>query len=168
MLLNTFTVRTPGHFKRLSIPLYRYATKIAQGCIEEHFESAVSCLWHLTDVLYECEQYSDKELLLELLELTVFLCENWSDYGGYYRSVWHISYVDEEVSLFDSVEVVIHMITKNLQNVEEDETYSNVLVLLRKLLRHNPRCRMIIAHCFMLVLIQLKKSLLILFQVLIQ
>ena len=31
------------------------------------------------------------------------------------------------------------MITKNLQNGEEDETYSNVLVLLRKLLRHNPR-----------------------------
>ena len=31
------------------------------------------------------------------------------------------------------------MITKNLQNGEEDETYLNVLVLLRKLLRHNPR-----------------------------
>ena len=134
-----FYSKDPGHFKRLSIPLYRYATKIAQGCIEELFESAVSCLWHLTDVLYECKQYSDKELLLELLELTVFLCENWPDYNGYYQSVWHIRYDEEEVSLFDSVEVVIHMITKNLQNGEEDETYSNVLVLLRKLLRHNPR-----------------------------
>ena len=133
-----FYSKDPGHFKRLSIPLYRYATKIAQGCIEELFESAVSCLWHLTDVLYECKQYSDRELLLELLELTVFLCENWPDDDGYYQSVWHIRYV-EEVSLFDSVEVVIHMITKNLQNGEEDETYSNVLVLLRKLLRHNPR-----------------------------
>ena len=135
-----FYRKDPGHFKRLSIPLYRYATKIAQGCIEERFESAVSCLWHLTDVLYECKQYSDRELLLELLELTVFLCENWPDDDGYYQSVWHIIYV-EEVSLFDSVEVVIHMITKNLQNGEEDEMYSNVLVLLRKLLRHNPRCR---------------------------
>ena len=135
-----FYSKDPGHFKRLSIPLYRYATKIAQGCIEELFESAVSCLWHLTDVLYECKQYSDRELLLELLELIVFLCENWPDDDGYYQSVWHIRYV-EEVSLFDSVEVVIHMITKNLQNGEEDETYSNVLVLLRKLLRHNPRCR---------------------------
>ena len=133
-----FYSKDPGHFKRLSIPLYRYATKIAQGCIEELFESAVSCLWHLTDVLYECKQYSDRELLLELLELIVFLCENWPDDDGYYQSVWHIRYV-EEVSLFDSVEVVIHMITKNLQNGEEDETYSNVLVLLRKLLRHNPR-----------------------------
>ena len=133
-----FYSKDPGHFKRLSIPLYRYATKIAQGCIEERFESAVSCLWHLTDVLYECKQYSDRELLLELLELIVFLCENWPDDDGYYQSVWHIRYV-EEVSLFDSVEVVIHMITKNLQNGEEDETYSNVLVLLRKLLRHNPR-----------------------------
>ena len=133
-----FYSKDPGHFKRLSIPLYRYATKIAQGCIEELFESAVSCLWHLTDVLYECKQYSDRELLLELLELTVFLCENWPDDDGYYQSVWHIIYV-EEVSLFDSVEVVIHMITKNLQNGEVDETYSNVLVLLRKLLRHNPR-----------------------------
>ena len=129
-----------GHFKRLSIPLYRYATKIAQGCIEEFFESAVSCLWHLTDVLYECKQYSDRELLLELLELTVFLCENWPDYYGHYQSVWHIEYDNEEVSLFDSVEVVIHMITKNLQNGEEDETYSNALVLLRKLLCYNPRC----------------------------
>ena len=128
------------HFKRLSIPLYRYAAKIAQGCIEECFESAVSCLWHLTYVLYGCEQYSDKELLLELLELTVFLCENWRD-CKVYQSVWHIEYDDEEVSLFDSVEVVIYMITKNLQDDEEDETYSNVLVLLRKLLRHNPRCR---------------------------
>ena len=136
-----FCRSAPGHFKRLSIPLYRYATKIAQGCIEECFESAVSCLWHLTDVLYDCEQYSDKELLLELLELTVFLCENWPDYDGYYQSVWRITYDDKKVSLFDSVEVVIHMITKNLQNGEEDETYSNVLVLLRKLLRHNPRCR---------------------------
>ena len=134
-----FYSKDPGHFKRLSIPLYRYATKIAQGCIDERFESTVSCLWHLTDVLYKCEQYSDKELLLELLELTVFLCENWRDY--HYQSVWHIEYVDEELSLFNSVEVVIHMITKNLQNGEEDETYSNVLVLLRKLLRHNPRCR---------------------------
>ena len=125
-----FYSKDPGHFKRLSIPLYRYATKIAQGCIEEHFKSAVSCLWHLTDVLYECKQYSDRELLLELLELTVFLCENWPDNDGYYQSVWHIIYVEE---------VVIHMITKNLQNGEEDETYSNVLVLLRKLLRHNPR-----------------------------
>ena len=133
-----FYSKDPGHFKRLSIPLYRYATKIAQGCIEELFESAVSCLWHLTDVLYECKQYSDRELLLELPELTVFLCENWPDDDGYYQSVWHIIYV-EEVSLFDSVEVVIHMITKNLQNGEEDETYSNVLVLLRKILRHNPR-----------------------------
>ena len=127
------------HFKRLSIPLYRYATKIAQGCIEECFESAVSCLRHVTYALYECEQYSDKELLLELLELTVFLCENWPDYND--QSVWYIQYDDEEVLLFDSVEMVIHMITKNLQNDEEDETYSNVLVLLRKLLRHNPRCR---------------------------
>ena len=135
-----FYSRDPGHFKRLSIPLYRYATKITQGCIEERFESAVSCLWHLTDVLYECKQYSDRELLLELLELTVFLCENWPDYDGYYRSVWHIRYFDEQVSLFDSVKVLIHMITKNVQNGEEDETYSNVLVLLRKLLRHNPRC----------------------------
>ena len=136
-----FYSKDPGHFKRLSIPLYRYATKIAQGCIEELFESAVSCLWHLTDVLYECKQYSDRELLLELLELTVFLCENWPDLDGYYQSVWHIRYdiYDEKVSLFDCVEVVIHMITKNLQNGEEDETYSNVLVLLRKLLRHNPR-----------------------------
>ena len=134
-----FYSKDPGHFKRLSIPLYRYATKIAQGCIQECFDSAVSCLWHLTDVLYECKQYSDKELLLELLELTVFLCENWPDYYGHYQSVWHIEYDNEEVSLFDSVEVVIHMITKNLQNGEEDETYSNVLVLLRKLLRHNPR-----------------------------
>ena len=138
-----FYSKDPGHFKRLSIPLYRYATKIAQGCIEELFESAVSCLWHLTDVLYKCKQYSDRELLLELLELTVFLCENWPDLDGYYQSVWHIRYdiYDEKVSLFDCVEVVIHMITKNLQNGEEDETYSNVLVLLRKLLRHNPRCR---------------------------
>ena len=130
-----------GHFKRLSIPLYRYATQIAQGCIAECFEVAVICLWHLTDVLYECKQYSDRELLLELLELTVFLCENWSDNDGYYQSVWQIIYVEEAVSLFDCVEVVIHMITKNLQNGEEDETYSNVLVLLRKLLRHNPKCR---------------------------
>ena len=136
-----FYSKDPGHFKRLSIPLYRYATKIAQGCIEELFESAVSCLWHLTDVLYKCKQYSDRELLLELLELTVFLCENWPDYNGYYQSVWDIRYLDEEVSLFDCVEVVIHMITKNLQNGEEDETYSNILVLLRKLLHHNPRCR---------------------------
>ena len=136
-----FYRKDPGHFKRLSIPLYRYATRIAQGCIEECFESAVSCLWYLTDLLYECKQYSDKEILLELLELTVFLCENWPDDDGYYQSVWHISHVDEDVSLFDSVEVVIHMITKNLQNGEENETYSNVLVLLRKLLRHNPRCR---------------------------
>ena len=135
-----FYSKDPGHFKRLSIPLYRYATKIAQGCIEELFESAVSCLWHLTDVLYECKQYSDRELLLELLELTVFLCENWPDYYGHYQSVWHIEYDNEEVSLFDSVEVVIHMITKNLQNGEEDETYSNALVLLRKLLCYNPRC----------------------------
>ena len=135
-----FYSKDPGHFKRLSIPLYRYATKIAQGCIEEFFESAVSCLWHLTDVLYECKQYSDRELLLELLELTVFLCENWPDYYGHYQSVWHIEYDNEEVSLFDSVEVVIHMITKNLQNGEEDETYSNALVLLRKLLCYNPRC----------------------------
>ena len=134
-----FYSKDPGHFKRLSIPLYRYATKIAQGFIEELFKSAVSCLWHLTDVLYECKQYSDRELLLELLELTVFLCENWPDDNGYYQSVWHIIYY-EEVSLFDSVEVVIHMMTKNLQNGEEDETYSNVLVLLRKLLCHNPRC----------------------------
>ena len=137
-----FYSKDPGHFKRLSIPLYRYATKIAQGCIQERFESAVSCLWHLTDVLYECKQYSDKELLLELLELTVFLYEN--DMPDYYRIYWLHRFVylhdDEEVSLFDSVEVVIHMITKNLQNDEEDETYSNVLVLLRKLLRHNPRC----------------------------
>ena len=109
-----FYSKDPGHFKRLSIPLYRYATKIAQGCIEELFESAVSCLWHLTDVLYECKQYSDKELLLELLELTVFVCENWPDYYKHYQSVWHIEYENEEVSLFDSVEVVIHMITKNL------------------------------------------------------
>ena len=136
-----FYSKDPGHFKRLSIPLYRYATKIAQGCIEELFESAVSCLWHLTDVLYECKQYSDRELLLELLELTVFLCENWPDCNGYYQSVWHIRYDEEEVSLFDSVVVVIHIITKNLQNGEEDETYLNVLVLLRNLLRHNPRCR---------------------------
>ena len=135
-----FYSKEPGHFKRRSIPLYRYAIKITQGCIVERFESAVSCLWHLTDVLYECKQYSDRELLLELLELTVFLCENWPDDDGYYQSVWHIIYV-EEVSLFDSVEVVIHMITKNLQNGEEDETYLNVLVLLRNLLRHNPRCR---------------------------
>ena len=135
-----FYSKDPGHFKRLSIPLYRYATKIAQGCIEECFDSAVSCLWHLTDVLYECEQYSDRELLLELLELTVFLCENWPDYYGHYQSVWHTEYDNEEVSLFDSVEVVIHMITKNLQNGEEDETYSNALVLLRKLLCYNPRC----------------------------
>ena len=140
-----------SHFNRLSIPLYRYATKIAQGCIEECFESAVSCLWHLTYALYGCEQYSDKELLLELLELTVFLCENWPHYDyqlqsvwpdyNVYQSVWHVEYDDKEVSLFDSVELVIHMITKNLQNDEEDETYSNVLDLLRKLLRHNPRCR---------------------------
>ena len=135
-----FYSKDPGHFKRLSIPLYRYATKIAQGCIQECFDSAVSCLWHLTVVLYECKQYSDKELLLELLELTVFLCENWPDYNGYYQSVWDIRYLDEEVSLFDCVEVVIHMITKNLQNGEEDETYSNALVLLRKLLCYNPRC----------------------------
>ena len=135
-----FYSKDPGHFKRLSIPLYRYATKIAQGCIQECFDSAVSCLWHLTVVLYECKQYSDKELLLELLELTVFLCENWPDYYGHYQSVWHIEYDNEEVSLFDSVEVVIHMITKNLQNGEEDETYSNALVLLRKLLCYNPRC----------------------------
>ena len=133
-----FYSKDPDHFKRLSIPLYRYATKIAQGCIEDRFESAVSCLWHLTDVLYECEQYSDRELLLELLELTVFLRENWPDY--YYQSAWHIWCDDEEVSLFDSVELVIHMITKNLQNGEEDETYSNVLFLLRKLLCYNPRC----------------------------
>ena len=136
-----FYSKEPGHFKRRSIPLYRYAIKITQGCIVERFESAVSCLWHLTDVLYECKQYSDKELLLELLELTVFLCENWPDCNGYYQSVWHIRYDEEEVSLFDSVVVVIHMITKNLQNGEEGETYLNVLVLLRNLLRHNPRCR---------------------------
>ena len=96
-----FYSKDPDHFKRLSVPLYRYATKIAQGCIEDRFESAVSCLWHLTDVLYECEQYSDRELLLELLELTVFLRENWPDY--YYQSAWHIWCDDEEVSLFDSV-----------------------------------------------------------------
>ena len=134
-----FYSRDPGRFK--SIPLYRYATKIAQGK-DLYFESAVSCLWHLTDVLYECKQYSDKELLLELLELTVFLYENMPDYYRIFclhRSVY--LHDDEEVSLFDSVEVVIHMITKNLQNDEEDETYSNVLVLLRKLLHHNPRCR---------------------------
>ena len=136
-----FYSKEPGHFKRRSIPLYRYAIKITQGCIVERFESAVSCLWHLTDVLYECKQYSDRELLLELLELTVFLCENWPDCNGYYQSVWHIRYDEEEVSLFDSVVVVIHIITKNLQNGEEDETYLNVLVLLRNLLRHNPRCR---------------------------
>ena len=136
-----FYSKDPGHFKRLSIPLYRYATKIAQGCIEEHFKSAMSCFIYLTDLLFECEQYYDKKLLLELLELTVFLCENWPDYNGYYQSVWDIRYLDEEVSLFDCVEVVIHMITKNLQNGEEDETYSNILVLLRKLLHHNPRCR---------------------------
>ena len=156
-----FYSKDPGHFKRLSIPLYRYATKIAQGCIQECFDSAVSCLWHLTVVLYECKQYSDKELLLELLELTVFLCENWPDYYGHYQSVWHIEYDNEEVSLFDSVEVVIHMITKNLQNGEEDETYSNAIIL-------DVRMMTIMAHCFILVLIQLKKSLLILFQVLIQ
>ena len=71
------------------------------------------------------------------------MCENWPDDDGYYQSVWHMAYMwydDEEVSLFDSMEVVIQMITKNLQDDEEDETYSNVLVLLRKLLRHNPRC----------------------------
>ena len=100
----------------------------------------MSCLLYLTDLLFECEQYYDKKLLLELLELTVFLCENWPDYDGYYQSVWDIRYLDEEVSLFDCVEVVIHMITKNLQNGEEDETYSNVLFLLRKLLCYNPRC----------------------------
>ena len=136
-----FYSKDPGHFKRLSIPLYRYATKIAQGCIQECFDSAVSCLWHLTVVLYECKQYSDKELLLELLELTVFLYENMPDYYRIFclhRSVY--LHDDEEVSLFDSVEVVIHMITKNLQNGEEDETYSNALVLLRKLLCYNPRC----------------------------
>ena len=135
-----FYSKDPGHFKRLSIPLYRYATKIAQGCIQECFDSAFSCLWHLTVVLYECAQCSDKELLLELLELTVFLCENWPDYDEYFQSVWDIRYHGVEGSLFNSVELVIHMITKNLQNGEEDETYSNVLVLLRKLLRHNPTC----------------------------
>ena len=135
-----FYSKDPGHFKRLIIPLYRYAAKIAQGCIEECFESAVSCLWHLTYALYGCEQYFGRELLLELLELAVFLCENWRD-SKVYQSVWDIEYDDEEVSLFDSVEMVIYMITKNLQDDEEDETYSNVLVLLRKLLRHNPRCR---------------------------
>ena len=135
-----FYSKDPGHFKRLIIPLYRYAAKIAQGCIEECFESAVSCLWHLTYALYGCEQYFGRELLLELLELAVFLCENWRD-SKVYQSVWDIEYDDEEVSLFDSVEMVIYMITKSLQDDEEDETYSNVLVLLRKLLRYNPRCR---------------------------
>ena len=59
-----------------------------------------------SSILYECKQYSDKELLLELLELTGFLFENWPDYCEFYPSVWHIGYDDEEVSLFDSVEVV--------------------------------------------------------------
>ena len=57
-------------------------------------------------VLYKCKQYSDKELLLEMLKLTVFLCENWLDYYGFYMSLWHIGYDVEEGSLFNCAEVV--------------------------------------------------------------
>ena len=115
-----------GSFK--TIPLYRYAIKIAQGCIEECFSSAVICLHSLTQLLFDCKQYSDKELLLELLELTVFLYENFPDFDDHYTK-----------SVFDSTEMLIHVIAKAFQNGEEDETYSHILVLLKKLLHHNPR-----------------------------
>ena len=115
-----------GSFK--TIPLYRYAIKIAQGCIEECFSSAVICLHSLTQLLFDCKQYSDKELLLELLELTVFLYENFPDFDDHYTKL-----------VFDSTEMLIHVIAKAFQNGEEDETYSHILVLLKKLLHHNPR-----------------------------
>jgi len=118
---NHFNRMDPGSFK--TIPLYRHAIKIAQGCIEECFSSAVICLHSLTQLLFDCKQYSDKELLLELLELTVFLYENFPDFDD---------------SVFDSTEL-IHVIAKAFQNGEEDETYSHILVLLKKLLHHNPR-----------------------------
>ena len=123
---NHFNWMDPGSFK--TIPLYRHAIKIAQGCIEECFSSAVICLHSLTQLLFDCKQYSDKELLLELLELTVFLYENFPDFDDHYTK-----------SVFDSTEMLIHVIAKAFQNGEEDETYSRILVLLKKLLHHNPR-----------------------------
>ena len=123
---NHFNWMDHGSFK--TIPLYRYAIKIAQGCIEECFSSAVICLHSLTQLLFDCKQYSDKELLLELLELTVFLYENFPDFDDHYTK-----------SVFDSTEMLIHVIAKAFQNGEEDETYSRILVLLKKLLHHNPR-----------------------------
>ena len=124
---NHFNRMDHGSFK--TIPLYRYAIKIAQGCIEECFSSAVICLHSLTQLLFDCKQYSDKELLLELLELTVFLYENFPDFDDHYTK-----------SVFDSTEMLIHVIAKAFQNGEEDETHSRILVLLKKLLHHNPRC----------------------------
>ena len=123
---NHFNWMDHGSFK--TMPLYRYTIKIAQGCIEECFSSAVICLHSLTQLLFDCKQYSDKELLLELLELTVFLYENFPDFDDRYTK-----------SVFDSTEMLIHVIAKAFQNGEEDETYSRILVLLKKLLHHNPR-----------------------------
>ena len=123
---NHFNRMDHGSFK--TIPLYRYAIKIAQGCIEECFSSAVICLHSLTQLLFDCKQYSDKELLLELLELTVFLYKNFPDFDDHCTK-----------SVFDSTEMLIHVIAKAFQNGEEDETYSCILVLLKKLLHHNPR-----------------------------
>ena len=124
-----FYSKDPGSCK--TIPLYRYAIKIAQGCIEECFYSAVICLHSLTQLLFDCKQYSDKELLLELLELTVFLCENFPDFDDHYtKSLYKV---------FDSTEMLIHVIAKAFQNGEEDETYSHILVLLKKLLHQSPR-----------------------------
>ena len=80
---NHFNRMDPGSFK--TIPLYRYAIKITQGCIEEFFSSGIICLRSLTHLLLNCKQYSDKELLLELLELTVFLYENFPGLDDHYE-----------------------------------------------------------------------------------
>ena len=135
---NHFNRMDPGSFK--TIPLYRYAIKIAQGCIEECFSSAVICLHSLTQLLFNCKQYSDKELLLELLELTVFLYENLPDSDEDY------DFYEAKESVFDSTERLIRVIAKAFQNSEEDETYSHILVLLKKLLHHNPRYGTLL-HC---------------------
>ena len=128
---NHFNRMDPGSFK--TIPLYRYAIKIAQGCIEECFSSAVICLHSLTQLMFDCKQYSDKELLLELLELTVFLYENFPGLDDDYELY------EAKESVFDSMKMLIHVIAKAFQNGEEDEIYSHTLVLLKKLLHHNPR-----------------------------
>ena len=128
---NHFNRMDPGSFK--TIPLYRYAIKIAQGCIEECFSSAVICLHSLTQLMFDCKQYSDKELLLELLELTVFLYENFPCLDGDYELY------EAKESVFDSTKMLIHVIAKAFQNGEEDEIYLHTLVLLKKLLHHNPR-----------------------------